>query len=122
MQVPRSASPSPVRALAILERERKEEADARGAVWGFLWTLFAFKILTVGVIWWAATGTGESLAMIAATTWYWLLIPIAAITGPLLFRLRLVRMRRRRRQLRQAEWMETPVLPNAARRSRIRPD
>ncbi len=111
MQVPRSASPSPVRALAILERERKEEADARGAVWGFLWTLFAFKILTVGVIWWAATGTGESLAMIAATTWYWLLIPIAAITGPSIVKWRMIKLRKRRRYLLQSEW-DVPQNPH----------
>ncbi len=105
MSVPLSASPSAARALATLERERKEQADSRIAVWGFLWTLFAFKILTVGVIWWAATGTGESLAMIAATTWYWLLIPIAAITGPSLVKWRMIKLRKRRQLLLQSEWV-----------------
>jgi hypothetical protein len=49
--------------------------------------------------------------LIVATTWYWFLIPLAAISGPMLFRWRLVRMRRRRQQLRSSEWMgeiETP--------------
>jgi hypothetical protein len=104
MSVPLSAPPSTARALATLERERKEEADSRAAVWGFLWTLFAFKILTVGVIWWAATGTGESLAVIAATTWYWLVIPIAAITGPMLVKWRMIKLRKKRQQLLRSEW------------------
>ncbi len=104
MPVPLSASPSPARVLATLERERKEEADSRTAVWGFLWTLFAFKILTVGVIWWAATGTGESFAMIAATTWYWLLIPIAAITGPSIVKWRMIKLRKKRQHLLRSEW------------------
>lgn len=104
MSFPLSAPPSNARALATLERERKEEADSRTAVWGFLWTLFAFKILTIGVIWYAATGTGESLAMIAATTWYWLIIPIAAITGPLLVKWRMIKLRKKRQHLLRSEW------------------
>jgi hypothetical protein len=107
------------RRLAEREREIKDNREAQRAVWGFVWTLFAFKILTVGVIWYSATSTGtHSLAMIAATTWYWLFIPIAAIAGPLMFRWRLLRMRRRREQLRRAEWMDLPgpivKLPDAA--------
>ena len=104
MPVPLSAPSTTSRALATLERERKEAADSHAAVWGFLWTLFAFKILTVGVIWWAATGTGESLAMIAATTWYWLVIPIGAIAGPLLVKWRMVKLRKRRQHLLRSEW------------------
>jgi hypothetical protein len=110
MSVPLSAPSPNSRALASLERERKEAADSRIAVWGFLWTLFAFKILTVGVIWWAATGTGESFAMILATTWYWLIIPIGAITGPLLVKWRMIKLRKRRQQLLRSEW-EVPREP-----------
>ncbi len=111
MSVPLSASPSTARALATLERERKEQADSRIAVWGFLWTLFAFKILTVGVIWWAATGTGESFAMIVATTWYWLIIPIGAIAGPLLVKWRMIKLRKRRQHLLRSEW-DVPQNPH----------
>ena len=110
MPVPLSTSPSAARALATLERERKEEADSRTAVWGFLWTLFAFKILTVGVIWWAAPGTGESFAMIAATTWYWLVIPIAAIAGPSLVKWRMIKLRQKRQRLLRSEW-DVPQTP-----------
>jgi Flp pilus assembly protein TadB len=90
--------------LRKLERERKEEEDARRAVWGFMWTLFWFKIVTIGIIWYVAAGSGEDLAMIMITTWYWLAIPVAAISGPLLFRWRMVRVRRRRDALMQSEW------------------
>lgn len=108
MAVPYTPAPSPDRTLKRLERERREESDARATVWAFLWVLFGFKIATVGIIWYVAAGSGESLAMIAATTWYWLVIPIGAISGPLIFRWRMIKMRRRREELRQAEWREDP--------------
>lgn len=96
--------------LRRLERERKQEEQARHAVWGFLWTLFWFKIATMAVIWYVAAGSGEDLAMIMITTWYWLVIPIAAISGPLLFRWRMMRVRRQREALMQAEWREDPTI------------
>ncbi len=108
MAVSSSPAPSPDRALKQLERERREESDARATVWAFLWVLFGFKIATVGIIWYVAAGSGESLTMIAVTTWYWLVIPVGAISGPLLFRWRMIKMRRRREELRQAEWREDP--------------
>ncbi len=108
MSVPLHSSTPADRILVRLERERKEEAEGRAAAWGFLWTLFAFKMATVGLIWWAAAGSGEDLSYIIATTWYWLVIPIAAITGPLLIRWRMIRLRRRREALRRSEWMTDP--------------
>jgi hypothetical protein len=106
------SSPSPIstptaadRILVRLEDERKRDADGISAAWGFLWTLFAFKIATVLVIWWAATGSGEDLSVIIATTWYWFVIPAGAIAGPLMIRWRMLRLRRRREALRQSEWM-----------------
>ncbi len=102
MSVP---APNPTeRALRRLELERREENDARRAVWGFLWILFFFKIVTVGVIWYVAAGSGESLSMIFITTWYWLVIPVAAISGPLLFRWRMIQVRKRRERLKAAEF------------------
>lgn len=92
------------RALRMMEREQRRADDERTAAWGFLWTLFAFKIATVLVIWWAATGSGEDFSVIMATTWYWFVIPIAAISGPLLVRWRMLRMRRRRAVLQHSEW------------------
>lgn len=95
------------RHLAMREEERRVDESGRRASWVFLWTLFAFKIATVGVIWYAATATNaHETSFIIATTWYWLAIPIVAISGPLLFRWRLLRMRRRRAALRGSEWMD----------------
>ena len=45
-----STSPSD-RVLKRLEREHREEEDAKATVWVFLWTLFVFKIATILLIW-----------------------------------------------------------------------
>lgn len=92
-------------ALEALERERKEESDARATVWTFIWTVFAFKIVTMLIILYVASGSGESIGMTLATTWYWFIIPGVALAGPLLYRWRLLAQRRRREHLRNAEWM-----------------
>ncbi len=92
------------RTLRRLEAERRQDADGRIAVWGFIWTLFAFKMATVALIVWAARD-GESVALVVSTSWFWLFIPAAALSGPILYRLRLRRLRRRRQALRQAEWL-----------------
>jgi hypothetical protein len=93
-----------------MERERREEEEARRTMWAFLWTLFWFKIGTIAIIWYVAAGSGESLAMIMITTWYWLAIPMVAISGPLVFRWRMMRVRRQREALMQAEWREDPTV------------
>lgn len=99
-------TPTPAdRALIRLEQERKNNAEGSAAAWGFLWVLFGFKIATVGVIWWAAMGSGEDLGVIIATTWYWMVIPIGALAGPLLIRWRMIKLRRRREALRRSEWL-----------------
>jgi hypothetical protein len=94
------------RHLAMRQEEHERDESGKRAGWTFLWTLFVFKIVTVGIIWYAATSThSNETPFIIATTWYWFLIPIIGISGPLLYRWRLVRMRRRREALRGAEWM-----------------
>ena len=85
--------------------ERKRRADERSTVWAFVWTLFVFKIATVAVIFWAAGGSKEAGILLSVTTWYYLAIPLAAISAPLAFYLRLRRVRARRERLRRAEWM-----------------
>jgi hypothetical protein len=92
------------RILRDLEIEHKREADGRSAAWAFLWTLFAFKIATVLIIIYAASGSGESVTMAIVTTWYWFIIPVLALAGPLLVRWRMLRMRRNRERLRASEW------------------
>ena len=92
------------RKLALLEIERKTDADARQTVWVFLWSLFGIKIGTVAVIWYAAGGSAEAQVLVYATTWFWLIIPAAALAGPFLYWRRMIRQRRRRDELRHAEW------------------
>lgn len=110
-------APYNARKLAMLERERKEADDAKQAVWVFLWTLFVFKIATVAIIWYIAGGTHEAQALAYATTWLWFIIPAAAIGGPVMMRRRMYRLRKRRRQLQQAEW-NVSDLPDRARAQR----
>jgi hypothetical protein len=80
------------------------EEDEKVPVRVFLWTLFTFKILTALAIAWAA-GSWEAGALLTATTWPFLVVPAMGIAGPVLFYLRLRRVRKRREQLRQSEWM-----------------
>jgi hypothetical protein len=90
-------------ALKRAEAERKREADEKAAVWGFLWTLFAFKIITVGVLLiWIAPG--EFAAVAALATWPFLIIPGAALAGPVGYQVRKRRIRRRREALERAEF------------------
>jgi hypothetical protein len=107
MAVPLNTSSSSERALRALERERKEESDGRAAAWGVVWTLFGFKLGTVAIIWYAAAGSREANEMLLATTWFWFVIPIIALSGTAAYRWRLVKQRRRREMLRAAEWMES---------------
>ncbi len=91
---------------AALERqtaERKQEEDERITAWAFIWTLFGFKMASVVVLlYWI--GPGEFAYIVGATTWPWLVIPGIALAGPIGYRLRLRRMRKRREELRRAEF------------------
>jgi len=72
---------------------------------GFLWTLVAFKLATVAVIYWAAGGSSEAGILLSVTTWPWLIIPGIVLFGGLAFHLRLLRARSRRLALQRSEWM-----------------
>jgi type VI protein secretion system component VasK len=90
-------------ALERLSAEQKQERDEKATVWAFIWTLFAFKIASVAVLlYWI--GPGEFAYIVGATTWPWLVIPGIALSGPIGYRLRLRRMRKRREALRRAEF------------------
>lgn len=105
MAVPIEPSGTPIdRHLEQLAQEQKVDEDGRKAVWGFVWTLFVFKVTTVVLIFYAASASGESFWLLVTTTWYWLAIPIAALMGPLAYQIRLRMVRRKRLQLQRAEW------------------
>ena len=90
------------------------DREGVAAAWAFVWILLAFKLATVGLIFYHLH-TFETGVFLAATTWYWL-PPIALLlAGPIVFRLRLRRVRARREALRRAEWMlDAPPLPRDA--------
>jgi len=110
MAVPSQPATPTDRKLQALAEERKAEADGMAAAWAFLWVLFAFKIATVAFIIHVATGSGESLTMALVTTWYWMVIPVLALSGPFLVRWRMLKLRRRRDQLKKSEWLVEPTI------------
>jgi hypothetical protein len=85
--------------------EEQRAKDEKSTVWVFVWTLFVFKIVTLGAIIWAASGSSESFALVLGTSWYFLLFPAVLIVGPLLYHIRVRRVRRRRAAMLRAEWM-----------------
>lgn len=99
------SSPQSQRVLRNLEAEKKREAEERITGWAVVWTLFGFKMATVIVIWFAAKGSPEANAYIAVTTWYWLFIPVVAVSGFIAYRWRLRQVRKRLDELRTAEFM-----------------
>lgn len=121
MAVPLNGESQTDRALRALARQQKEEADGRATAWAVVWTLFGFKMGTVAIIWYAASGSREANEMLLATTWFWLAVPAIALSGAVAYRWRLMRLRRRRHQLRAAEWMTgDPAQPTAVRDDAIR--
>jgi hypothetical protein len=94
-------------ALRQQEAEHERAREERQSLWMFLWVLFGFKVVSVGVlIWWIEWD--EFVYLVGLTTWPWIAIPGLAISGPILNRLRLRRVRRKREALRQAEFSTEP--------------
>ena len=73
-------------------------------VWLLLGSIAFAKVGTILIIVWASR-SGDVAPLVTATTWHWLPIAGALLAGPILFRLRLRRVRARREALRRAEWM-----------------
>lgn len=112
MAVPTQTPPPPSyseETLRRMEAEHKLLADERFSGWAVVWTLFAFKIGTIGVILWvgrhsAEAGTEKSWAYIISTTWYWFFIPLVAISGFVAWRLRLRKARKQVQHMRRSEF------------------
>ena len=99
--------------------EIRQKKDERTTVWVFVWTLFVFKVVTIGAILWASGGTGEAKVLVAATSWLWIGIPIFAVAGPSALFIRRRRVRRKRQALMRSEWMLNEALtaePNDLRK------
>jgi hypothetical protein len=92
-----SSSPSP----------KGGDEETPPSVWLLIWTIYLAKLATLVLIIWASHSY-ETTALIAATTWPWLVLAGVLGLGPLLFHLRLRRVRAKRDLLERAEWLLTP--------------
>lgn len=81
-----------------------DEEDSTAAVWGFVLTLFFFKLIVVGIVFWNMQ-TFESGVILASTLWYYFPPIILLGAGPTIFYFRLRKARARRAELQRAEWM-----------------
>jgi hypothetical protein len=97
-------SAPPATHIQTTETQPQPEPE-RGAIWPFIWTLFVFKAVTLGATFYFATRSNADISILVATHWFWLGIPIVAIAGPMGYQWRVRRVRRRRAELRAAEWM-----------------
>lgn len=84
-----------------MEEQENEESQAPG--WALAVVLGAFKLFTVGLVI-LIQPTGETIGLTLATSWPWLVVGLALVASPALFWLRLLRVRRKRKRLLQAEW------------------
>ena len=85
----------------------QHDDDGRQAAIAFVWVLIAFKVATMALIF-VHLRTFDSFVLLAATFWYWIPIIGFLVAGPLLWRYRLLRLRRRRKQLLRSEWSVEP--------------
>jgi hypothetical protein len=75
-----------------------------GNPWILVGTLIGAKISTIIVIM-ALSWNTETGGIVALMNWHWLLTIAALLAGPLIFWIRLRRVRARRTALQRAEWM-----------------
>src|SRR5262245_833708 len=103
--------------IPIPSQHDDEDTEGAASVWGFLLSLFIFKLVTVIVIFWHMR-TWESGLILGVTSWYFLtpLLILGAVAC--IFSLRWRTVRAGREALRRAEWMldEHEVPASAARR------
>lgn len=96
------------RMLRDMERERKQSNDDKITGWAVIWTLFFFKIGTIAIIVYAARGSAESWGIVLFTSWFWLWIPVIALSGFVGWRWRLIKARRMRRRFQAQEFSGAP--------------
>ena len=80
------------------------DRESKAPLWTFLGLILGFKLAT-SIIIFVMEPTVWNATFLLAMQWYWLLSPLPFIVVPAIFWYRLVRVRRRRRRLIQAEWL-----------------
>jgi hypothetical protein len=101
MQIPEITSSS----IPGIEHESDDEGTSFGA-WTLVWVLYVTKLITIILVVWAAHSY-QTAVLVTVTTWYWLGPMIALGAAPLLFRIRLRRVRARKASLIAREWRLT---------------
>ncbi|MEA2641237.1 MAG: hypothetical protein QOF51_2631 [Chloroflexota bacterium] len=96
-------NPSPATKLAPIDEST--QSAGRAALWTMIGILVAFKIATTAVILIVAPGARD-VVIAFFIAFHWPLLLAAAVFGfaPLLFWLRLVKVRAKRAKLQAAEW------------------
>jgi hypothetical protein len=80
----------------------ESEGTSFGA-WTLVWVLYLAKLATIILVVWAEHSYRMTI-FVTVTTWFWAGPMIALGAAPLVFRIRLRRMRSRRAALLRAEW------------------
>ena len=74
------------------------------SAWLLVWTIVGVKLITL-VVTVAVARSWNAGALVALTSWLWVVVVALLVAGPLLFRFRLRRVRTRRARLLRAEWL-----------------
>lgn len=83
------------------------DGENKAPFWTFVGLILGFKLVT-SIIIFVMEPTVRNAAFLFAMQWYLLFLPLPFVVVPAIFWYRLVRVRRRRRRLIQAEWLVTP--------------
>jgi hypothetical protein len=78
--------------------------ESSPGAWALVWTIVVVKTITI-VVTIAAARSWDAGAIMALTTWPWLVVIAVLIAGPALFQYRLRQVRARRAELLRAEWL-----------------
>ncbi len=81
--------------------------ESKAPLWTFLGLILGFKLVTSIIIFVMEPGIWNATFLLAMQ-WYLVFLPLPFVVVPTIFWYRLVRVRRRRRQLIQSEWLVTP--------------
>src|SRR5262249_51630443 len=83
------------------------DGDGKAALWTFVGMILAFKVVT-SIIIFVMAPSAHTVLFLFLMQWYWLLVPIPMVAVPVLFWIRLRRVRKKRRQLILSEWAVSP--------------
>ena len=96
------------RMLRAQQAEQERDRSERQQLWAFVWILASFKFVSIAilVLW---IEWDQWLYIAGMTTWWWILVPGVALSGPVMKRLRMHRVRRKRNALKRAEFEFRPA-------------